>query len=364
MQAAYNKFRDASAVLDATTEQPQGTISYPDGSPRIGTATSEQRAAFENYIEARMQFVEFQCDRQNAATRDFAGPNTVESSRGPSQVIPVRGAWPVSKISRLALPAAVVALLCTTALTLAYAVHERRQVRDSDAARDQISAMLSQTRDDIQAVVRKLDAVNVTQRFVVRESDGAIAKPVSPPRAHVTQAAARKPVVQVWRRIPTPLSAPNKPSNVDTTHEKLIHKVQNLGGSTSWAFTLPVSKRFQSVGPLRLSLRLVNLKYRYLDLCIMADDFKLKHVNLHEPVRIILRDPSRRLELVVTRIDKNHVHGHLNELKYRKSELTASHVRRKTSGGTKELGSSSPLNVSILKKLRCRRLRASETVAG
>ena len=66
----------------------------------------------------------------------------------------------------------------------------------------------------------------------------------------------------------------------------------------------------------------------------MTYDFKLKHVKLHEPVRITLSNPSRRLELVVTRIDKTQIQGYLSELKYRKSELTASQVRRKSSGGT------------------------------
>jgi hypothetical protein len=83
-----------------------------------------------------------------------------------------------------------------------------------------------------------------------------------------------------------------------------------------------------------LSLRLVSLKYKYFDLRVMNDNFKLQHVKLHEPVRITLNDPSRRLELVATRIGENYVQGYLSELKYRKSDLTASQVRRKTFGGT------------------------------
>jgi len=302
MQAAYNKYMETSAALDVAVSELQRAIPSGEGRLGIETAASENRTAFENYIEARMQFAEFRCDRNNAGRRSSADPNAEEDCTGRK---PVCGSWSGSKIPRLALQAAMVALLCTTAFSLAYAVRERSQIRDSDAERDQISAMLSQTHDDIQAVVRKLNGVNVTQKFAVRESDGVPAKPVSPRRVPVAQAAERKPAVNVrWRRIQTPYVAPPKRSNVVATNEKLAHQVRNPGGSTSWGFTLRVSKRFQSVGPLRLSVRLVSPKYGYVDLCVMTDDFKLKHVNLHEPVRLTLSNPSLRLELVVTRIDK------------------------------------------------------------
>jgi len=331
MQAAYNKYMETSAALDVAVSELQRAIPPGEGRLGIETAASENRTAFENYIEARMQFAEFRCDRNNAGRRSFADPNAEEDCTGQK---PVRGSWSGSRIPRLALQAAVAALLCTAAFSLAYAVRERCQIRDSDVEREQISAMLHQTHDDIQTVARKLDGVKVTQKLVVRESDGVPAKPVSPRRVPVAQ-AARKPAVNVrWRRIQTPFVAPQKRSNVVGTNEKLAHQVRNLGGSTSWVCTLPVSKRFQSVGPLRLSVRLVSPKYGYIDLYVMTYDFKLKHVNLHEPVRITLSNPSRRLELVVTRIDKTQVQGYLSELKYRKSELTASQVRRKSSGGT------------------------------
>jgi hypothetical protein len=45
-------------------------------------------------------------------------------------------------------------------------------------------------------------------------------------------------------------------------------------------------------------------------------------------------DPSRRVELVATRIDKNHVQGYVSELKYRQSELTATKARQRPSGGS------------------------------
>jgi hypothetical protein len=308
MQTAYNKYMETSAALEVSVSRLQRAIPSADGSLGIEAAASEHRTAFENYIEARMQFAEFRCDRNNAGRCDLAGSGTGDDCTALTQQEPARRPWSGSKISTLALPAAVIALLCTTAFSLAYVARERRQILDSEAARDQVSAMLAQARDDIQSVVRKIDAVNLTP---------------------VTKAAGRAR----WRLIQTRLSAPQKRNHAAGTRQKLIHKVQNLAERSRWAFTLPVSRRFQSVGPLRLSLRLVSLKYRYFDLCVMNDNFKLQHVNLHEPVRITLSDPSRRLELVASRMDKNYVQGYLSALKYQKSDLTASQVRRKTSGG-------------------------------
>ena len=309
MQAAYNKYMSTSAALEVATSRLHRAIPSADGSLGIEVAASEHRTAFENYIEARMQFAEFRCDRNNTGRCGLAGSAAEDHCTVLTQEDPASGLGSGSKVSRLALPAAVVALLCTTAFSLAYVVRERKQIRDSEAARDQISAMLTQTRDDIQSVVRKIDAVNVSP---------------------VTEASG----VAGWRRVQAPLAAPQKRNHAAGPRQKLIHQVQSPGESSRWPFTLPVSKRFQSVGPLRLSLRLVSRRYRYFDLRVMNDNFKLQHVKLHEPVRITLNDPSRRLELVATRIGENYVQGYLSELNYRKSDLTASRVRRKTSGGT------------------------------
>lgn len=336
MQAAFKKYRNASAALEFVISQLRGAVPSSEGSLRLEAATSEQRVAFENYIEARVQFVECRCDANCVRTRGLADPNTVGGSSAASEENSAGASWSEIKIPRLALPAVVTALLlCTAALSLDRAVRERRDVRDANTARDAIRLTLNQTRDDVQALARKLDAVNATQALVIRDPASSPVAPGPPRRASGTQMVERKRIEKVRRRRTQPPTAPlHKRSNVASTNEKLIHHVQNLGGSRYWEFTLPISTRYEDVGPLRVSLRSVDLTHKYFDLCVVADNFKLKHINLHEPVSITLNKPLRRMELVATRLDKNHVQGYLSELPYRKSELTASHVPPRPSGGS------------------------------
>jgi len=332
MQAAYTKYRNASSELGLAATQPSSAIPSAEENLRIETATSEERTAFENYVEARMQYAEFQCDQNTARSRSSGRSKTVEDSTGPSEDKSPRRYWAGSTISRPALASVVVVLL---AVSLAYAMLAWGFVRGASTVRDEIGATLNQARSDIQALGRKIDAVHVAQQFVIRASATAPTAPVRQQRTSVAKAAERKSNGnRRWRRIRTPLSGTQKRSNVAGTQKKLIHSVSNLGGRSYWTFILPVSRQFEVVGPLRLSLRSVNLKGKYFDLCVMANELKLEHVNLREPVSMAPSDPSRRLELVATRIDKNHVQGYLRELKYRKSHLTASQPLQRPSGGS------------------------------
>ena len=330
MQAAYNKYRNASSELDVAAAQPLGVENR-----HIETATSEQRSAFENYIEARMQYSEFRCDQNNARSRSFGNSQTVGDSTVPSEGGIPRKGWTGSTISRSALATVVVVLLCINDLSVAYLMRFLGFAYGARTNRDEIGATLNQARNDIQTLGEKIDAMNVTQQFLIRASILAPTAPVRPRRTSVTKAIKQKSSVnRLKRRIQTPFLRTQKRSNVAATRMPVIHPVSSLVERSYWTFTLPLSRQFEVVGPLRLSLRSVNLKFKYFDLCVMANQFKIEHVNLGEPVSMTLSDPSRRVELVATQIDKNHVRGYISELKYRKSELTASQARRRASGGS------------------------------
>jgi hypothetical protein len=122
-------------------------------------------------------------------------------------------------------------------------------------------------------------------------------------------------------------------SRISTWRGEVGDHGQNVGGRSYWKFSVKVSKLFQRVGPLNLSVRSVNVKKKLFDLCVMTQKFTLQHVNLYEPVWITLNDLSPRVEFVATRIDKDRVQGYLSQLIQPKSELTASHVRRRGSVG-------------------------------
>lgn len=328
MQAAYNKYRNASSELDVAAAQPPGAENL-----RIGTATSEQRSAFENYIEARMQYSEFRCDQNSARSRSFGNSKTAGDSTVPSEGSPPRRGWIGSTISRPAVATVVLVLLCINDLSLAYVMRFLGFPYGARTTRDEIAATLNQARNDIQALGEKIDAMNVAQHFLVRASVLAPTAPAHPRRSSVTKAAEQTSAGNKrGRRIQTLLSRTQ--NDVAGTQKQLIHPVPHLVGRSYWTFTLPLSRQFKVVGPVRLSLRSVNLKYKSFDLCVMANQFKIEHVNLGEPVWMTLRNPSRRVELVATQIGKKRVQGYVSELKYRESELTASQARRRPSGGS------------------------------
>ena len=328
MQAAYKKYRNASSEFEVAAAQLPGAENV-----RIETAKIDQRRAFENYIEARMQYSEFRCDQNNARSRSFGTSKTVGDFTVPSEGSPTRRGWLGSTISRPAVATVVVVLLCINDLSLAYVMRFLGFAYGGRTTRDDVGATLNQAKNDIQALGEKIDAMRVVQQFMIRTSVLAPTAPAHPLRTSVTKAAERISAGnRQGRRIQTLYSGTQ--TDVAGTQKQLLHPVSHVVGRSYWTFTLPLSRQFKAVGPVRLSLRSVNLKRKSFDLCVIANQFKIEHVNLGEPVWMTLSNPSRRVELVATQIGKKRVQGYVSELKYRKSELTASQVRRRPSGGS------------------------------
>ena len=199
-------------------------------------------------------------------------------------------------------------------------MREQRHSRDLDAARVDMSAALYQTRDGIQALLRKLDALNVTQQFVIPGIPGTQEE-----RNKTTQAPPRRQVNSTGEE---------RNRKTARSHAELAH-LQKLGGHYH-EFTLALSTHFKRVGPISASLRSVDLKHRSVNLCLVVDGFKKdkKRVKLYEPVWINLSDRPRPVEVIINRINGNHVQGYLSEPKYQKMELAANQVRQRLRGGS------------------------------
>jgi hypothetical protein len=317
MQAAYHKYGNASAALDSIHPgSPDGTTAGNE-MLEIDATVREQRTAFENYIEARMQLNEFVCSRNDT--------DAMSSS--------IRGSRAELTISRLALVSMTCAFLCATAFSLAYVARVQRQVRDLDAARHEVSATVNQTHQVVDALARKLEGLKVTQPLATGDSPSSPPPPVRPQRASARKVATRKPADQSrWRHIQTPRSM-QRGTRAGLQTES---NPTRAGRRLYYEFALTPSRQFKRVGPISLSVRAVKQNYKYFDLSLIVNGSRLekKHVSLNEPVWINLGDRSRPLEVVVTRIDKNHVQGYLTESKYSKSELTASQFRLRISGGS------------------------------
>lgn len=113
--------------------------------------------------------------------------------------------------------------------------------------------------------------------------------------------------------------------SIAKTHDEVV-ALRKRGEQNIYEFQIDKSKQFQHVGPLSVSLRSTNPKHKTYDLAMIVEDNTLskKHVNLYEPVWIRLSDRAQAVELVVNRVDKDHVSGYLSEPKYKRSELASS----------------------------------------
>ena len=113
--------------------------------------------------------------------------------------------------------------------------------------------------------------------------------------------------------------------SIAKTHEELV-ALAKRGERSYFEFDLEKSKQFQRFGPLTLSLRKADTKHKNFDLQMIVDDNQLtkKKVNLYEPIWIHTENESQPVQVVVNRIDKNHVHGYVSAPKYKPSELAAS----------------------------------------
>ena len=107
--------------------------------------------------------------------------------------------------------------------------------------------------------------------------------------------------------------------SIARTHEELV-ALEQRGERSYFEFDLTKAKHFQKEGPIMVSLRKADAKHKRYDLALIVDDSQLtkKSVNLYEPVWINGSD-MQQVQLVVNKVDKDHVHGYVSAPKYAQS---------------------------------------------
>jgi hypothetical protein len=107
--------------------------------------------------------------------------------------------------------------------------------------------------------------------------------------------------------------------SIARTHDELV-ALEQKGERSYFEFDLMKAKHFQRLGPVALSLRKADAKHKNYDLAMVVNDDQIskKHVNLYEPVWIAGTDAAQ-VQVVVNKIDKNHVHGYVSAPKYSQS---------------------------------------------
>jgi cell division protein FtsB len=107
--------------------------------------------------------------------------------------------------------------------------------------------------------------------------------------------------------------------SIARTHDELV-SLEQRGERNYFEFDLTKAKHFQREGPISVSLRKADPKHKRYDLALFVDDNQLskKNVNLYEPVWINGSD-MQQVQLVVNKVDKDHIHGYVSAPKYAQS---------------------------------------------
>jgi hypothetical protein len=235
--------------------------------------------------------------------------------------------------------AAVIAVLALCVGLFGYGLHEHSEVSKVTAQNQQVKSALSDTRGQIDALNSKLNdlaAAEQARQQQIAEARAAAAR-------HTSHVAVRRHRADDprWKKVQSELDAHQQAidatrndlsqaktelsSSIARTHDELV-VLQRKGERNYYEFDIDKSKQFRPSGPVGVKLRKANTKHQYADLQLMVDDTQLdkKHVNLYEPVTFYDGDSGQPVQLVINRITKNHIHGYVEEPKYKASELATS----------------------------------------
>jgi hypothetical protein len=274
MRSAYDRYRQATETLKTVTPAIPGDLCFRDSDLPVEDAAQQQRAAFESYIEARLELSEFMClggnqDPAKAVERVQPGPGGFRNI-----------------FSVASKPAAMVVAgaLLFPALSL---LHRQERRRDLDLLRAEMKEMVNQTGKRSSPAAMQLPASDVTQ-------------PAN------KQKASEIPPAQV-QKTHGPAGWSNR------TNVRKMVPARQREARRDYEFSVAPSGHFRRLGPIRLSVRNVDLRHRSVDVTVMAGDFTLdqKHVKINELVWIHGMNRARPVVLVVSRIDRNQVRGRL-----------------------------------------------------
>jgi len=227
-----------------------------------------------------------------------------------------------------------------------YAVHEHHAAQELAAQNQQVTAQLSATQSQLNQLTAKVSELTVRSEAQAATPPAAEAAPAPATPAVVTgtraagKPRASRPADRRLTKMQAQLDAQGKAidetrgdltntrteltGSIAKTHDELV-VLEKKGERSYFEFVLQKSKEFTHEGPVGVSLRKANLKHQYADLELMVEDRDLvqKHVNLDQPVMFYQPDTELPIQVVISDITKDHIHGYVSAPKYRKSELAS-----------------------------------------
>lgn len=113
--------------------------------------------------------------------------------------------------------------------------------------------------------------------------------------------------------------------SIAKTHDELV-ALEQRGERNYDEFDLKKGKnnRFYRVGPISLALRKADPKHKQFNIAMVVDDNQIqkKNVDLYEPISIRDSQNPQPVEIVVNKIDKDHIHGYVSSPKYSQAQMT------------------------------------------
>ena len=291
----WRDMQDAYRVYVTTSESLRGLdsrlrcISDSDGTPTAEGLEVEHRTAFENYIEARLRYSEFERDE------DFVFGSGLQSA---VREKPICRRDEHRSLERQLLIAANIVLLAITIGGSVYWAREDRRVQDSAYTRDQKGASLAQNEGDLHALNIKGDS--------------------SPPAAP-SRLGRNNPSFTMPSR-PVTVKKNDRPARGNS-------KLRSANDRGYYRFRLLRSPELQQAGPVRLSMLKVDPNRRYFIIAVLAGQrTQEKIVRLNVPLWIEGAG-GVHLKLMATNIGSKYVDGYFIQSITKNVAATANQAR-------------------------------------
>jgi hypothetical protein len=246
---------------------------------------------------------------------------------------------PARPETTLNFPLVPAVLLLLVLGTAGYGFHERNVAKKLAADNGAITANLTATRDQLNALSAKLGAMNTepSPEPAAKPAAGVYRKPLT---AAVSRHTIHRSDDPRWKKVQGQLDDQGRQiestradlastrtelqGSIAKTHDELV-LLEKKGERNYFEFDLDKASGFERQGPISIRLRKANTKHDYADLELLVDDSKLskKHVNVFEPVVFYPADEKMPVEIVINNVTRNHIHGYVSAPKYRGADLQA-----------------------------------------
>jgi hypothetical protein len=245
----------------------------------------------------------------------------------------------------------IAAVIVAIVIFVAYGyARQARSTADTLTARESdMNSKIASLEDQLNTATQKISDMQTAQAQQEAKAQ-ADAQAAAASRAASTKRPARRAAVDPrWKQMQSRLDAQQKQleetnnslnqtrsdlegnisstrdelnGSIAKTHDELV-ALEQRGERNYYEFDVSKGKGFQRTGPISVSLRKADAKHEHYDLAMMVDDNELqkKNVNLYEPI-LIGNSQDSPVEVVVNKIDKNHIHGYVSSAKYTQAQVT------------------------------------------